>query len=119
MIMNNEEEKELLDYLHHFTHEIVIVEGKKDKEVLERLGFTHIVTLTGKPLSEMEKYRNQRVIILTDFDKKGEEIAKKLELFLPKRNDVVRNKLRYLMKKLNLNTIESIKKIIRRVDDYG
>ncbi len=119
-MMISDEEKELLDYLYQIKDEIVIVEGKHDKEVLKRLHFTKIITLTGKSLSEFEKYREEKVIILTDFDEEGERIAKKLELFLPRRDDIVRKKLRILFKKLNIYTIESLRKIVkRREDDYG
>ncbi|HIQ50301.1 MAG TPA: toprim domain-containing protein [Nanoarchaeota archaeon] len=118
--MLKDEEKELLEYFDEIKSFPVIVEGKKDKAVLKKLGFKKIIILNKKSLYESVcKYEEEKIIILTDFDKKGEELAKKLELFLRKSDRNARNKLRMLFRKNNLNTIEGINKVIKKVMIYG
>ena len=59
---------------------IVIVEGKKDKSALQKLGVKNIVTLT-KPLYlviEEVAAMNMDVAILTDLDKEGKALYGKL-----------------------------------------
>jgi 5S rRNA maturation endonuclease (ribonuclease M5) len=98
----------------------VIVEGRKDKNVLLKLGFKKIITLNKKGLYESVSHlEEERVVILTDFDKKGEQLAKKLELFLRKNDSVARKNLRKLFLKNQIHTIEGLKKIIERRDAYG
>ena len=67
---------------------LIIVEGKKDKSALQKLGFQKIFVIheTGKSLGEkieqiQELTEKNKVCILTDFDKKG----KKMYLLLKSR----------------------------------
>ncbi|RLI97735.1 MAG: hypothetical protein DRP00_03620, partial [Candidatus Aenigmatarchaeota archaeon] len=61
----------------------IIVEGKKDREVLEKLGFKNVVEISGKSLSEiLKEIKKDSVILLTDFDSEGEKLAKRLYNFL-------------------------------------
>ncbi len=119
MFMLTDEEKELVKYLLQLRKRQVIVEGRKDKEVLVKLGFKKVITLTGKSLYECASLCKENVVILTDFDRKGEEIAKKLELFLGKSDGNTRNTLRRLFKANKLNTVEGLKKLVRKVVEYG
>ncbi len=62
----------------------ILVEGKKDEEALKNLGINgNFMKVSGSPLklfeiAEKAAKSSSKIIILTDFDKKGNELAKKL-----------------------------------------
>jgi len=91
---------------------LVIVEGKKDKIALEKLGIKNIVELNKKPLFQIAEdisASNEECIILTDLDKKGKEIYGKLNHDLQKNGVKVNNKFReFLFKYTKLRQIEGI-----------
>lgn len=64
--------------------EPILIEGKKDEEALNKLGINgHIIKVSGSGLklfeiAELAAGLSSKVIILTDFDRKGDILAKKL-----------------------------------------
>jgi 5S rRNA maturation endonuclease (ribonuclease M5) len=74
-----EEAREALAQVEEFASEGVpiLVEGKKDRETLERLGIRgNILELShGPTLKFLEGLGCRRVVILTDFDDRGRELA--------------------------------------------
>jgi 5S rRNA maturation endonuclease (ribonuclease M5) len=62
----------------------ILIEGKKDEEALRELGINgNIIKVSGSGLklfevAEIAAKTSSKVIILTDFDKKGDILAKKL-----------------------------------------
>ena len=91
---------------------LIIVEGKKDKIALQKLGLTNIMELNKKPLFQIVEEvsaSNEECIILTDLDKKGKEIYGKLNSNLQKHGVKVNNKFReFLFKHTKLRQIEGI-----------
>ena len=92
----------------------VIVEGKKDREALKKFNFD-IITIYGSSLYEKSEYisnffsENREVLILTDFDKEGKKIAKKMNHFLESFGVKVDNKTRSKIKLMvKSNKIEDI-----------
>ena len=74
----------LIDKLREFDGAI-IVEGLRDEVALRKLGVrAEIIRLSRLPLSEVALIASQYhdVMILTDLDRKGEELAKKLTQYL-------------------------------------
>ncbi|MBO8175402.1 MAG: hypothetical protein H0Z18_09110 [Thermococcus sp.] len=74
----------LIDKLREFDGAI-IVEGLRDEVALRKLGVrAEIIRLSRLPLSEVALIASQyhEVMILTDLDRKGEELAKKLTQYL-------------------------------------
>jgi len=80
--------KSRFDSLDHWIEALVnedipiIVEGPNDRKALEALGITQIVTLGKDPLYKVAEdlaKRTKRVIILTDFDKKGKFLYGRLK----------------------------------------
>ena len=70
--------KELEKTIQKLRNEVIIVEGKRDKEALESLGAKTIIPVAGrKNIRELEGIKN--AVILTDLDRKGNLLAKKLE----------------------------------------
>lgn len=91
---------------------LVIVEGKKDRIALQKLGLSNIVELSKKPLFQIVEdisNSNKECIILTDLDKKGKEIYGKLNSNLQKNGVKINNKFReFLFKHTKLRQIEGI-----------
>ena len=62
----------------------ILIEGKKDEEALNKLGINgNIIKVSGSGLklfevAEIAAKTSSKVIILTDFDRKGDILAKKL-----------------------------------------
>ena len=91
---------------------LIIVEGKKDKIALQKLGLANIIELNKKPLFQIVEEisnSNDECIILTDLDKKGKELYGKLNSSLQKHGVKVNNKLReFLFKNTKLRQIEGM-----------
>ena len=91
---------------------LIIVEGKKDKAALQRLGIDNIIELNKKPLFEIVENIanfNEECIILTDLDKKGKELFRKLNSDLQKNGVKINNKFRnFLFRHTKLRQIEGM-----------
>ena len=101
---------------------LIIVEGKKDKIALEKLGIKNISTLSKKPLFQIVEEvanSNDECIILTDLDRKGKEIYGKLNSNLQKHGVKVNNKLReFLFKHTKLRQIEGIDTYLENFQNF-
>lgn len=91
---------------------LIIVEGKKDRAALEKMGLSNIKELSKKPLFhvvEEVSSSNEECVILTDLDRKGKELYGKLGSDLQKRGIKINNKLRdFLFRRTKLRQIEGI-----------
>ncbi len=91
---------------------LVIVEGKKDRVALNKLGISNIVELNKKPLFQIVEEIsgfNEECIILTDLDKKGKELFGKLSSDLQSHGVKINNKFRvFLLRDTKLRQIEGI-----------
>lgn len=107
--------EKLISFLEDQKGTNIIVEGKRDKNVLSKLGFKKIFVLNKSRgfYNLSEKLKDKEVLILTDFDPEGEKIAKRLSKILVRMNSTVkrnpRNKLRKLFLMNKINTIEGLK----------
>jgi len=95
------------------THEdwVILVEGKRDKMVLERFGIENVKQLKSKPYHTIadeisKKYKG--VVLLMDFDKKGEQISKKLFRILQMYGMKIDTSFREKLRKSKLEFIEEI-----------
>jgi len=94
----------------------ILVEGRKDKEALRLLGFKGIILLInkGKSLSNVADniaMKYEKIIILTDWDKKGDFLAERMKVLLED-NDVecdmeIRRKLSSLLRS-HITTVEEL-----------
>ena len=102
---------EILDEIKN-SNILVIVEGKKDKAALQKLGISNIMELSKKPLFQIVEDvadSNEECVILTDLDKKGKEIYGILNSNLQKNGVKVNNKFReFLFRHTELRQIEGI-----------
>ena len=94
----------------------ILVEGRKDREALRLLGFKGIILLInkGKSLSNVADniaMKYEKIIILTDWDKKGNFLAERMKVLLED-NDVecdmeIRRKLSSLLRS-HITTVEEL-----------
>ena len=95
----------------------VIVEGKKDVIALMSLGLKEIIPLNNTPLAEfaertaeyVRKSDIHEVIILTDFDKEGRKLEKKLDLLLKSYKVRVNRRFRRILMGFGKGRIEDFK----------
>ncbi|MBI2208105.1 toprim domain-containing protein [Candidatus Woesearchaeota archaeon] len=121
-LKNKSIEKEFLDNIEKIRHSgsIVIVEGKKDKKALGKLGVKNIIELNKKPLFEIIEDiagKNKNCIILTDLDKKGRELYGKLNSGLQSFGVKVDNSFRkFLFKETKLRQIEGLENYFKTLN---
>lgn len=91
---------------------LIIVEGKKDKAALNKLGINNVIELDKKPLFQIVEEvssSNKECIILTDLDKEGKQLYSKLNSNLQRHSVKVNNKFReFLFRHTKLRQIEGI-----------
>lgn len=94
----------------------IIVEGKRDVKKLKDLGFRKVIPLNGCSLYEISldiSKSYEEVVILTDFDKAGNELASRLNLFLEKLgvkiNKRIRKETKEVFTRQGISEIEALK----------
>jgi len=97
---------------------LIIVEGKKDRIALEKLGIKNIIELSKKPLFQIIEdisHKNKECIVLTDLDKKGKQLYGKLNSGLSRLGVKVNNRFReFLQKNTRLSHIEGLRTYINK-----
>lgn len=101
----------------------IIVEGVRDKEALEGLEVTkEIVMCSSKPDAAFVDYlsgRHKKVTILTDYDRAGKEINKRLSVRLERAGVKVENQYRSRIGRIlglrGMRSIESVNSLKKRV----
>ncbi|MCX8168735.1 MAG: hypothetical protein N3E39_00705 [Candidatus Methanomethylicia archaeon] len=100
--------------------DLILVEGKRDREALRRLGCKSNIIVIGeihKPIFELTReieLRNTelRIAVLMDFDEEGEKLNKKIEGIFEGCNVVIektlKDKLKKAMLKRNIRRIEEL-----------
>jgi 5S rRNA maturation endonuclease (ribonuclease M5) len=105
----------------------IIVEGRRDRESLRALGaLGPVIMASHKPalaLAEEVAREHREIIVLTDWDEKGEEMALQIEKHLRcsgSRADVeIRSRLKRLVKK-EIKDVESLSGYVERMRElYG
>jgi 5S rRNA maturation endonuclease (ribonuclease M5) len=93
----------------------IIVEGKRDKQLLSRFGIKNVLTLSGKnyfDLIEEIPENVQRVVLLVDIDPQGEKIFKKLKQILEQSNIQVDDSFRERFKTFGIEEVEKLQELI-------
>jgi 5S rRNA maturation endonuclease (ribonuclease M5) len=97
----------------------ILVEGKRDRAALERIGVKNrifLINMRPDELCERVAKVADEAVILTDFDEAGEKLCKRIEEALYSCNVLpnteVRRKLRYLLGVYNFEEIE------RRMEEF-
>ena len=69
--------KRLVRIMDELKESIVFVEGKKDRSALAAIGITNVLTVAGNLRTACSKAIGaKKVIVLTDLDRRGDELAK-------------------------------------------
>jgi 5S rRNA maturation endonuclease (ribonuclease M5) len=106
---------ELKNLVEKMNNEIycVVVEGRKDEEALRKIGYRGKIVYADK-LKKVE----DKIVILTDFDKEGKDIAKKLIETIGEKNvdKYFRNEVRRILKSIGRNDIQSISNLCEKYE---
>ena len=112
----------VVSFLHRLREKkdsIIIVEGKKDKEVLKEVGFNNVYTIYELRKDDKVFLNYREAIILTDNDNKGRILYKYLRNLLESDgiiiNDIERRKFfRYF----RVREVEDLRKYIEEIKFY-
>ena len=101
--------------------ECIVVEGLKDRIALRELGFEKdIIECSNLGFGIIDELENKKVAILTDYDKHGTMMWKKLSRALESRgakvDDTYRKKIGELLNVEKRKTIEAINNLKKEVD---
>lgn len=108
-------------FLESFRDYSLIVEGKKDKKALESLGLDNIFEISGKSVERLllKLPRDRKYVVLTDFDREGEDKKRKIyKLFEKNRmsfNPSLRRKVKDFFKVSKIEELISISKLMEDV----
>ena len=93
----------------------VLVEGRKDKEALQKIGYKGKIVYA----NELRKAKG-KIVILTDFDEEGKEIAKRIIRILGERNvDMFfRNEIGKILKSIGRNDIQAISNLCKKYEKF-
>jgi len=111
--MNNKERlhqlTEYLDQIKKYDF-LVVVEGKKDKIALERVGIQRIKTLNGPLYKVVEEVQEEKtIVLLVDLDAEGKKLYRVLKHDLKHIGVAISDKLRsFLFRRTPLRQIEGL-----------
>lgn len=111
-----------LEELRELSEELpIVVEGRRDEEALRCLGidaeFFYISSSPFYELCEGIASRCSEVILFTDTDRTGHELAKKLKRYLEQRGIKVNEKYRLsLLSKLDTHQVENLHRRLTRIE---
>ncbi len=95
-----------------------VVEGKRDRAALKRLGFSFIFELDKPLFAVVEQFEpGSTVQILTDLDKKGKELYGRLKKDLSSHGVRVDDTLRNALFETELSHIEGLYRYIHRLTE--
>ncbi|MDW8294070.1 MAG: toprim domain-containing protein [Aquificaceae bacterium] len=88
----------------------VLVEGKRDREALQRYGVKHLFTLEGKRFSDLPDLLEgfEKVILLFDLDEQGERIKKKVKEILGREGYILIEDFREELRVLGITFVEEL-----------
>lgn len=120
MRFNPRLKQEILNYLDY----VLIVEGKKDVEAMQAIGFTDVYPLhmNGVPLRQrIEEIaghlsKKDKVCILTDFDKKGKMLYLKVKPIFQEFGVKLDSTLRGIIIKAGISHIEGIDTFMGKIE---
>lgn len=103
---------------------VILVEGKRDREALLSLGVNGEILMTSQRqllnMAEGLARSGKKIIILTDWDERGEEVARQVALYLEadgsKPDSAIRCSLKSLLKK-EIKDVESLYSYVEKLRD--
>lgn len=99
---------------------VILVEGKRDVESLFRLGITGEIIMTSQKqvlhIADHLAQSGREVIILTDWDERGEEVARLITTYMESNGVRPDNKLRENLGQLIRRDIKDVENLFRFVE---
>ncbi len=100
---------------------VILVEGKRDKQKLNKLGIQNVIDLKGRRYYDVlediaDHYHN--VILLFDLDKHGERIFNKFKYMLGKEGIKTDSEFRNYLKNLNIEEVENLPEVTDGTDRW-
>lgn len=103
---------------------VILVEGRRDREALLRLGVHGDIVLTSQQslltMAESLARSKKDVIVLTDWDERGEEVASQVSLYLEadgaRPDNALRGYLKGLLKK-DIKDVESLYSFVEKLKE--
>jgi 5S rRNA maturation endonuclease (ribonuclease M5) len=92
----------------------VIVEGKRDREFLNRFGVKNVLTISGKRYTDLLGEippETEEVVLLVDVDAQGEKIFRKLKGLFQRFNLKVDASFREKLKEFGVEEVEHLGKV--------
>jgi 5S rRNA maturation endonuclease (ribonuclease M5) len=94
---------------------VVLVEGPRDRDALRRLGISGEIVMTSQrqlfPLAESLARSGKDIVVLTDWDERGDEVAKQVSMYLEadgaRPDNEIRGSLKSLVRK-EIKDVESL-----------
>ncbi|MEM4208287.1 MAG: toprim domain-containing protein [Candidatus Bilamarchaeaceae archaeon] len=115
--ITKEEMKKIENTLSELRQNLVLVEGKRDKEALESLGCKDVIAVAGRKNQIRDIVSAKKVIVATDLDQAGNELAKMIKEELEGDMQVDCETRIKLAKLLQFRYFEDIKKRYEKVKD--
>jgi 5S rRNA maturation endonuclease (ribonuclease M5) len=123
--------EKLIGVLRELAEKTIVVEGKRDKRALKKLGLDRIIAINGRPLYRVVEdaaRSGPEIVILTDFDEKGRKMHLKLKSMLQKYKKTANSRLRMRIMEFGKTKIEDFgnsrvedivfTQSLKEVDDY-
>ena len=108
----SEEIKKLRD-----SNRLIIVEGKKDQESMNKLGLDNVITINKPIFKIIDSINEKEVVLLTDLDKTGRKLYSELKHNLQKKGIKIDNNFRnFLIKETRLTNIEGIITYLNKIN---
>lgn len=108
--MKKDDAKKLEKAIEKLRANLVLVEGKRDKKALELLGCKNVLTIAGRKNQLANLISEKKVIVATDLDKSGNELAEAIKNEIEGFAQVDCETRRELGKLLRLKYFEDIKR---------
>jgi len=95
-----------------------LVEGKRDKKALEAFGIDKIRTIHGSLSSLVDKLREteDEIILLTDFDRRGELLKKRITELC--KNDGIEVNLSHRKELRRLTGLNTIEELVSKYEEF-
>ena len=108
------------EHLEKYKSNVIIVEGKKDISSLTALGFEKVHSLNKNLVSLRERIeqislqisKNDKISILTDLDKKGNQLYSKIKPIFQELGFTLDSKFRSLLIKEKISHVEGLHKFL-------
>ncbi|WP_448587576.1 toprim domain-containing protein [Thermocrinis sp.] len=100
---------------------VIIVEGKRDKEALKKLGISNVITIGGKRLSDLADILEgqTQVIPLFDLDTHGERIHKKVVEILSSQGYILKSEYRDKLREFGVIYVEDLYEKVRSLEKFA